>query len=45
MEALKIANGLPMWIACAPAILLIIIQAVIFLRKSYEAGKKIGLTE
>ena len=45
MEALKIANSLPMWIACAPAIILIIIQAVVFLKNSYEAGKKIGLTE
>ena len=45
MEALKIANSLPMWIACAPAIILIIVQAVVFLKNSYEAGKKIGLTE
>ena len=41
----EIANGLPLWIACGMAIALIIVQATIFLRNSYSAGKEIGLTE
>ena len=45
MEALKIANSLPMWIACGLAVLLVIIQAVIFLKNSYETGKKMGISE
>lgn len=45
MEALKIANSLPMWIACGLAVLLIIVQAVIFLKNSYDTGKKIGISE
>lgn len=41
----EIANGLPLWIACGIAVALIIVQATIFLRNSYSAGKEIGLTE
>lgn len=45
MEALKIANSLPMWLACGGAVLLVILQAVIFAKNAYGAGQKIGLTE
>lgn len=41
----QIANGLPMWIACGVAIALIVVQAVMFLRNSYSAGREIGLAE
>ncbi len=45
MDAMKIANSLPMWIACGCAVALVIAQALIFAKNAYGAGKKIGLTE
>ncbi|WP_227763903.1 DUF5058 family protein [Zhaonella formicivorans] len=45
MDYLKIANSAPMWMAAALAIILVLFQAVIFAKKSYETGKRIGLTE
>lgn len=45
MEAMKIANSLPMWIACGCAVLLVVIQAVIFTKKAIEAAPKVGLTD
>ena len=42
---MKIANSIPMWIACGIPVILVIAQALIFAKKSYSAGKKIGLTE
>lgn len=45
MDAMQIANSIPMWIACGSAVALVMIQAAIFLKGSYGAGKKIGLTE
>ena len=45
MDAMKIANSIPMWIACEIPVILVIAQALIFAKKFYSAGKKIGLTE
>ena len=45
MDAMKIANSIPMWIACGIPVILVIAQALVFAKKSYSAGKKIGLTE
>ena len=45
MDAMKIANSAPMWIACGIAVLLVVFQAVIFGRGALTAGKKIGLTD
>lgn len=45
MEAMKIANSLPMWIACGIAVSLVVLQAVIFAKSSYKAGKEIGITD
>jgi len=45
MDTMQIANSLPMWIACGCAVSIVIIQAVIFLKNAYGAGKKVGLTE
>lgn len=45
MDAMKIANSVPMWIACGIAVSLVIVQAVVFARNAYSAGKKLGLTE
>ena len=45
MSALEIANSFPMWIACGLAVAVVVVQAVLFAKKAYGAGKKIGLTE
>jgi len=45
MDAMAIANSLPMWIACGCAVLLVVAQAVIFTRKAFKAGPKVGLTD
>lgn len=45
MDALKIANSLPMWIACGLAVALVLIQALIFAKGAYSAGKKMGITD
>ncbi|MBU5438742.1 DUF5058 family protein [Tissierella sp. MSJ-40] len=45
MDYLQIANSIPMWIAAGLAISLVLFQAFIFAKKSYETGKEIGLTE
>lgn len=45
MDAMKIANSIPMWIACGIAVALVLAQAIIFAKNAYAAGKKIGLTE
>lgn len=44
MNYLGIANSLPMWIAAGAAVVLALFQAILFARKSYAAGKKMGLT-
>lgn len=44
MDAMKIANSAPMWIACGIAVALVILQAVLFAMKAYKAGPKVGLT-
>ncbi|MCD8214209.1 MAG: DUF5058 family protein [Clostridiales bacterium] len=43
MDAMNIANSVPMWIACGIAVCLVLAQAVIFAVKAYKAGPKIGL--
>ena len=45
MEYLKIANSLTMWLMVAPAIILVIVQAVLFARKAYKTGLEIGMTK
>lgn len=45
MTTMEIANSIPMWIACGLAVVLIIVQAVIFTVKAYKAGPKVGLTQ
>ena len=34
-----------MWIACGIAVALVIVQAVVFAKNAYSAGKKVGLTD
>ncbi len=45
MNPMQIANSVPMWIACGLAVLLVIAQAVIFTKKAFQAGPKVGLTK
>lgn len=45
MDYLKIANSLPMWIAAGLAVVLVLFQAILFGKKSYQTGKDIGLTD
>ena len=45
MDVMQIANGLPMWIACGIPVMFVIVQAVLFAKKAYSAGKKVGLTD
>lgn len=44
-EIMAIANSFPMWVAAGVAVALALFQGVLFTKKSYEAGKKMGLTE
>ena len=45
MEALQIANSLPMWLACGVAVVLVIAQALIFIKKAMDAAPKVGLSK
>ena len=45
MDALQIANSLPMWIACGLAVGLVVVQAAVFAKNAWSAGKKMGITE
>ena len=44
-DAMKIANSLPMWIACGMAVAVVVGQAVILWRNAMKAGKKMGITD
>ena len=45
MDAMQIANGIPMWIACGVPVCVVLVQAITFLRKAYQAGNKVGLSK
>lgn len=45
MNAMEIANSWPMWIACGLAVLVVVMQAVVFMKNAYDAGEKIGLSK
>ena len=45
MDALQIANSLPMWIACGVAVVLVIAQALIFIKKAINAAPEVGVTK
>lgn len=45
MDYLEVANSIPMWIAAGLAVSLALFQAILFFRKSYTTGKKIGIPE
>ncbi|MBR0131394.1 MAG: DUF5058 family protein [Firmicutes bacterium] len=41
---LKTANSLGMWISCIPAVLLVLFQAWIFLKRAWKVGPSMGVT-
>lgn len=43
LEYLKTANSLIVWIGCIPAVLLVLFQAALFLKRSWETGPKMGI--
>lgn len=45
MDYMEIANSAPMWIAAAIAVLLVLFQSILFIFRSYKAGKEMGLRE
>ena len=45
MDAMKIANSIPMWLARALPVAFVILQAVLFARGAYKSGKKLGLND
>ncbi len=45
MNAMEIANGIPMWVACGIPVLLVLAQAFIFAKNAFSAGKRLGLTD
>ena len=45
MQALQIANSLPMWFACGIAVVLVIVQALIFIKKAIDAAPEVGVTK
>ena len=44
LEYLKTANSLGMWISCIPAVLLVLFQAWLFLKRAWATGPKMGVT-
>jgi len=45
MDAMQIANSLPMWIACGIPVVFVVVQAVLFLKGALRAGKEVGLSQ
>lgn len=45
MDVMKLANSLPMWIACGIPVVFVMIQALLFMKEAYNSGEKVGLTK
>ncbi|MCD8019933.1 MAG: DUF5058 family protein [Clostridiales bacterium] len=45
MDVMSIANSPLMWTACGIPVLFVILQAILFARGAYTAGKKVGLKD
>ena len=41
----NLANGFIMWLACAPGVLIVLIQSILFFRKSCQKASAAGLTQ
>ena len=44
-ETLVVANSLGLWLACCPIILVMLIQVFVFMRKAWNVGPKIGVSQ
>ena len=44
-EYSSMANSLIMWLACAPGVLIVLFQAILFFRRSKKDALRVGLTE
>lgn len=42
-DYLKLANSIPMWLVCIPPIVLLLVEAALFFRKSMKTGLEMGL--
>lgn len=45
MEYLKVANGWPMWLAAGMSVGIVLLQSIVFMRKSLRCGRALGITE
>ena len=45
LEYLKIANSPLLWIACIPAVALVMVQAFLFARRAWKTGPQMGVTK
>ncbi|MCD8120901.1 MAG: DUF5058 family protein [Clostridiales bacterium] len=45
MSVSELQNSAVMWVACGIPVALVLAQAIIFARKAYQAGPKLGVTE
>lgn len=45
MDYMQMANSIPMWIASGLAVLLVVVQSALFVKKSYSTGKEMGITD
>lgn len=44
MDYLKIANGPVMWLVCGLGVGLVLVQSILFLKKSITSGRELGIT-
>ena len=40
---LEIANSFGMWVACSFIVIVVIVQAIIFMKKAWATGQELGL--
>ncbi|MCD8082877.1 MAG: DUF5058 family protein [Clostridiales bacterium] len=45
MSVSELQNSGVMWVACGIPVVLVLVQAIVFARKAYQAGPKLGLTQ
>lgn len=44
MNVMEIANSFPMWIACGIPVVFVMVQAFLFAKGAYSAGKELGMS-
>lgn len=45
LEYLKVANSPLLWIACIPAVALVMVQAFMFARRAWKTGPQMGVSK